>query len=225
MVRVGIIALVMTLLCANAVAATVRGTVLLPAEPRAPDRDNHWRVENGTLPIGPRVPDPHLDVIVIIDGAAKKDASLPDAVVELHGLRMDPHVAVVPVGGTVEFKNSDRVPHTLYLENGSRMMPATPTPSGQSRKQKFFAAGEYHVRDEEFPHVDGTVLVVQTPFYARLDDKGVFKIDLPEGKYTLKVYWHDKWALSQPLEVGAKMTDVTVQVPAPPAAGAPGAKP
>jgi hypothetical protein len=204
----------------TASAATVRGSVLLPTEPRAQDRDAHWRVENGVLPIGPRVPDPHLDVIVTVEAPGKKDAALPDAQVELHGLRIDPRVIVIPVGGAVEFKNSDRVPHTLYLEHASSLMPATPTPAGQSRKQKFFAVGEYHVRDEEFPHVDGVVLVLQTPYYARLDEKGAFRFDVPEGKYTLRVFWHDKWVVSQPLDVSAKTTtDVTVQVP-PAATGA-----
>ncbi len=211
MVRAGVITL---LIASSAAAATVRGTVLLPPEPRTLERDNHWRVENGVLPIGPRTPDPHLDVIVTLEAPPKKDASLPDAVVELHGLRMDPHVAVIPVGGSVEFKNSDRVPHTLYLERAAQLMPATPTPSGQSRKQKFFASGEYRVRDEDFPHVDGMVLVLQTPYYARLDEKGAFKVDVPEGKYTLRVFWRDKWVVSQPLEVGAKPAEVTVQVPA-----------
>jgi hypothetical protein len=219
MVRAGLIAI---FVASTASAATVRGTVLLPPEPRAQDRDTHWRVENGVLPIGPRLPDPHLDVIVAVDAQSKKEAALPDAQVELHGLRIDPRVIVIPVGGAVDFKNSDRVPHTLYLEHASSLMPPTPTPSGQSRKQKFFAAGEYHVRDEEFPHVDGMVLVVQTPYYARLDEKGTFKLDLPEGKYTLRVFWHDKWVVSQPLEVGPKATtEVSVQVPAP----ATGAKP
>lgn len=218
MVRAGLLALV---IASSASAGTVRGTVQLPPEPRAPERDNHWRVENGVLPIGPRVPDPHLDVIVAIDAPPKTDAALPDAQVELHGLHLDPRLVVIPVGGAVDFKNSDRVPHTLYLEHASSLMPPTTTPAGQERKQKFFAAGEYHVRDEEFPHVDGMVLVVQTPYYARLDDKGQFHLDLPEGKYTLRVFWHDKWVLSQPLEVGPKVTEVSLQIPAP----ATGAKP
>jgi hypothetical protein len=99
-------------------------------------------------------------------------------------------------------------------------MPATPTPAGQTRTQMFFAAGEYRVRDEEYPHIDGTVLVVQTPYVARLDEKGNFKLDVPDGKYTLKVFWHDHWAVTQALEVTARATEVNVQVPAATAAGA-----
>jgi len=209
-------------------AATVRGSVLLPPEPRVADHDAHWRVENGVLPVGPRTPDPRLDVIVVLEGAAGSKVQLPNATVTLHGLRLDPRVVVIPVGGAVEFKNDDRVPHTLYVEKATTLMSPTPTPTKQTRGQKFFASGEYRVRDEEYPHIDGTVLVVQTPYVARLDEKGTFKLDVPEGKYTLKVFWHDHWAVSQPLEVAGRASEVNVQVPAaaPATAAAPtGAKP
>ena len=76
------------------------------------------------------------------------------------------------------------------------------------------------MRDEEYPHVDGTVLVVQTPYVARLDEKGNFKLEVPEGKYTLKVFFRDKWVTTQPLEVTSRTTEVIVQVPAATAAGA-----
>jgi len=70
MVRVGLLLL---LLASTASATTVRGMVSLPPEPRAPDHDAHWRVENGVIGIGPRVPDPRLDVIIALDGVATKD--------------------------------------------------------------------------------------------------------------------------------------------------------
>jgi hypothetical protein len=214
MVPRGLLIIGLSAWASAAAAATVRGSVLLPPEPRVADHDAHWRVENGVLPVGPRTPDPRLDVIVVLEGAANSKVQLPNATVTLHGLRLDPRVVAIPVGGGVEFKNDDRVPHTLYVEKATTLMPPTPTPAGQTRAQKFFAAGEYRVRDEEYPHIDGTVLVVQTPYVARLDEKGNFKIDVPEGKYTLKVFWHDHWAVTQTLEVAAHSNEVNVQVPA-----------
>jgi len=214
MVPRGILIVGLSVWASAASAATVRGSVLLPPEPRVADHDAHWRVENGVLPVGPRTPDPRLDVIVVLEGASGGKVQLPNATVTLHGLRIDPRVTVVTVGATVEFKNDDRVPHTLYVEKATTLMPATPTPAGQTRTQKFFAAGEYRVRDEEYPHIDGTVLVVQTPYVARLDEKGNFKLDVPDGKYTLKVFWHDHWAVTQALEVNGRTTEVNVQVPA-----------
>jgi hypothetical protein len=213
MVSRGLTIIVTAAWASAATAATVRGSVMLPPETRAADRDAHWRVENGVLPIGPRVPDPRLDVIIVLDGAPNPKLQLPNATVTLHGLRLDPRVAVVPVGGSVEFKNDDRVPHTLFVEKATTLMPPAPTPAGQTRAQKFYAAGEYRVRDEEYPHVDGTVLVLQSPYVTRLDEKGNFKIDVPDGKYTLKVFWRDHWAATQALEVAGRTSDVSVQLP------------
>jgi len=227
MVPRGLTIVVMAAWASAASAAAVRGSVMLPSEPRGADRDAHWRVENGVLPIGPRVPDPRLDVVVVLEGAPNPKAQLPNATVTLHGLRLDPRVVAVPIGGTVEFKNDDRVPHTLYVEKATTLMPPAPTPAGQTRAQKFYAAGEYRVRDEEYPHIDGTILVVQSPYVARLDEKGNFKFDVPDGKYTLRVFWRDHWAATQALEVAGRTSDVTVQLPAPtPANAAPtGTKP
>lgn len=218
MVPRGMTIVVMAAWASAAAAATVRGSVMLPPEPRAADRDAHWRVENGVLPIGPRVPDPRLDVIVVLEGAPNPKAQLPNATVTMHGLRLDPRVVAIPVGGSVEFKNDDRLPHTLYVDKATTLMPPAPTPAGQTRAQKFYAAGEYRVRDEEYPHIDGTVLVVQSPYVVRLDDKGNFKLEVPEGKYTLKVFWRDHWAATQALDVTGRTNEITLQLPAPAAA-------
>src|SRR5882757_8156434 len=107
----GLTIIVLAAWASTATAATVRGSVMLPPEPRAADHDAHWRVENGVLPIGPRVPDPRVDVIVVLEGAPNPKAQLPSVTMGLHGLRLDPRVVAIPVGGSVEFKNDDRVPH------------------------------------------------------------------------------------------------------------------
>jgi plastocyanin len=202
---------------ARSSAAIVRGTVTLP--PELPDgRESQWRVENGVLAIGARVPDPRTEVVVVLESkggrAPEREDAPPPTTVELHGLRLDPRVAVVPAGTTVEFKNSDRVPHTLYVERATTLMPPVPTPSGQSRSQKFLVPGEYRVRDEEFPHVQGSVVVVSTPYFTRLDERGGFRFDVPEGRYALRVYYRNGWAVSQPLEVAARTPEVAIQVPA-----------
>lgn len=211
-------AISLVLLAGLAHAGTVRGTVTLPVEGRAPEtRDGHWRIENGVLPLGPRVPDPRTEVLVVLEGPStikKPDDKSPTVTVELHGLRLDPKVVVVPVGATVVFKNSDRVPHTLYLENALAVMKPEPTPAGQSRSTRLMATAEYVLRDQEYPHIEGTLVVVQSPLATQVDDKGGFKLDVPEGKYKLRVFWHGDWVLDQPLDVGPKTTDLSLQIPA-----------
>jgi plastocyanin len=203
------------LLCATAAhAATVRGTVTVPADARPADAPSgHWRVENGLLPVTPRPPETR-EVVIVLDGARARgsDAEPPTVTVELHGLRLDPPLVVVPPAATVQFKNSDRVPHTLWTPNQPVSMPSQPTPAGQTRTQKFASPGEYRVRDEEWPHIEGTVLVV-TSAAAQPDDRGNFKLDVPEGHYTLRVWYRGAWVLTQPFDVNAHNNELAVQIP------------
>jgi plastocyanin len=197
-------------------AATVRGTVTLP--PETPDgHESQWRVENGVLPVGPKVPDPRTDVIIVLEpkgGRAPAHEATASATMELHGLRLDPRVTAITAGTTVEFKNSDRVPHTLFVDRATSLMAPVPTPAGQTRSQKFLVAGEYRVRDEEYPHVRGAVLVVGSPYFTRLDERGTFKLEVPEGRYALRVFARDTWAVTQTLDVVAHTPDVAIVVPA-----------
>jgi hypothetical protein len=203
-------------------AGTIRGTVTLPVETRTVDtRDGHWRVDNGVLPVGPRWPDPRSDVVVVLESEKsppKKgaDDKSPTINMELHGLRLDPRVLVVPVGANVAFKNSDRVPHTLYLENAATLLGPESQPAGQTRSVRLLTSAEYAVRDQEYPHIEGTIVAVESPYAAQVDEKGGFKLEAPEGKYRLKVYWHGEWnTLMETLEVGPKTTDISLTVPAP----------
>ena len=196
-------ALVWLLVVSEARAGSVRGTVKLGDEPRAVEPiSGYWRVENFQLPVLPAA-DARGDAVVILEPAsAAKPAEPPTITVELRGLRLDPRVVAVPVGASVQFKNGDRTPHTLYVEHGSAMMAPEATPAGQSRTQKFLVAGEYRVRDEEYPHLSGMILAVASPYSAIVDGSGNFKLEAPDGKYTARVWWRGAWVLSQTVTVG-----------------------
>jgi hypothetical protein len=193
-------------------AATVKGTVIVPPEPHPSDAQAHWRVENGVLPVVPRGLDVRGEVVVVLDpeGAPKLPEPAPTVTLELHGLRLDPRAIAVPVGATVEFKNSDRVSHTLYAERLPTLMPPEPTAPGQVRAQRFLAPGEYRILDEEYPHIAGTVVVVDTPYVAAVDERGAFRIEVPEGRYTLRAFCRGAWMASRPLEVGPHTPDVVL---------------
>jgi hypothetical protein len=134
----------------------------------------------------------------------QKAAAPPAAKVTVNAraLRLEPKVVVAAVGSTCEFKNEDRLPRTLFMKGGEDVMAREPTAMGAVRTLKLTAAGEYQVRDADYPHATTTLVVVDTPFFGRSDDKGSFKIEAPDGKYTLKVFFRGAWAASQPVEVG-----------------------
>jgi plastocyanin len=193
-------------LAGSVVAAPVKGVIKLPDEQRAEPVSGSWRIENGLLPVLPSA-EARGEAVLVLEPASPAKTEPPTIAVELHGLRMDPRVLAVPVGATVQFKNSDRVPHTLYITS---LMPPEPTPAGQTRSQKLAAAGEYPVRDEEYPHVQGTILAVESPYSATADAGGAFKLDAPEGRYTARVWWRGAWVLSQPVTVGKGDLNLTV---------------
>jgi hypothetical protein len=193
-------------------AATVRGTLTVPPEPRPDARDGRWRVENGVLPIAPRSPDPRTEAVVVLEpqgGAAAKPSTNP-VTVELHGLRADPRVAVAAPGTPIVIKNGDRVPHTIAISRGA--LAPTAIPAGQSQKLTIPVAGDYALSDEDWPHLDGTLLVTAA-FSTTPDERGSWKLEVPEGKYTLRVFFRGGWAHSQPLEVSGKTTEISVTLP------------
>jgi len=197
-----------------AVAALLKGTVALPGgfRPVAPRHATYWRIENGLLPIAPPLRDPRTEMVAYLEGGAVPPAAEATVVIELNGYRFDPRVVVVAAGGNVEFKNTGRVGHVIY-DKQKVMTPGSVKP-GESRKQKYHAEGEYEIREEEFPHMRAVVKVLPTPLFARPDDKGVFKINnVPEGKWTAKVWYRGEVLASDTVEVGAQGGEVVLRVP------------
>lgn len=215
MVRLGVSVIVLA--AGLAQAGTVRGTLTLPAESRRGDgRDpSLWRVENGILPIAEPAVDPRRRALIVLlpeRAVPSAEPSSVKVVVAIHGLRLDPTLVTAPVGATIEFKNDDRVPHTLYLERATSLMPALSTPAGQTRTQRFLAAGEYLVRDEEFPHISGSIVIIDAPYSAKTDERGGFQLEVPEGRYLLKLFLSGSWVHKQAVEVSARPLELPLKL-------------
>jgi hypothetical protein len=59
------------------------------------------------------------------------------------------------------------------------------------------------------------VIIVDSPFYSTVDEKGSFSIaGVPDGKAHLKVWTRGKWAAEQDVETGTK-EELMVRVAAP----------
>jgi hypothetical protein len=197
-----------------ALAAPVRGTVSLPAELKTARRyRGYWRMENGIVPATPAS---RGETVVVL--ALKGDGQAPaprTVTVDISGLAANPPVVVVGEGSVVELKNSDRVPHDLSIPNLPSLMALERLAPGALRRQKFLAAGGYAIRDSEYPHLVISVLVVGSPHFAVVDDKGAFKLpDAADGKATLKVWSHGDWVHEQEIEVGPRSDDLRIKVPA-----------
>lgn len=126
-----------------------------------------------------------------------------------------PYVLVVPVGGTVDFPNLDRVRHQVYSFSRGNRFELGLYGRGQSRSHTFASVGVAalgcNIHDEMLAYIK----VVDTPWAARTDPDGdVLLRAVPGGTATLRV-WHPRLAgrgneLSQGLIVGAMAAARTV---------------
>ncbi len=122
-------------------AAPVHGAITFAADAAPPSLEDeprgYWRLDLGVTPL-PRQP-PFRESLVVLEPLLSTNKSAPAAVtVELRGLRMEPRVVALGVGGTVTFKNADRLPHTLRIDGSSPMAPAV-TPARARRAHKSLA--------------------------------------------------------------------------------------
>ena len=143
---------------------------------------------------------------------AKLDWNLPPAKMDQKQCSFVPRVVIVPVGGSVEFLNSDRLLHNVRSA-GKENPPF-------NRAQPHARAISFVFKQPELLRVDcdlhswmrGWVVVAANPFYVVTDEQGDFILEnVPPGKYTLQVWQETLGNVTQELTVGTKgPTTVTV---------------
>jgi plastocyanin len=195
-----------------ALAATVKGTVSLPAEMKTGRRFiGHWRVENTNVAV--QRADLRGGTVVLLVGPQFQAVPPKHVSVEITGLQASPAALVISEGTVVEFKNLDKVSHDLSTPDAPGVMPPERLSSGTVRKQRFTTAGEYLVRCTEYPHIVVSVIVTSSPLFGVMEDKGGFKIaDAPEGHATLKVWSNGGWVHEQEIDIPARGLDLSIKV-------------
>jgi plastocyanin len=137
--------------------------------------------------------------VVYVDTIAGKTFPAPSdhPVMDQKGLLFQPHIMVVQVGTTVDFLNSDKVAHNVFwpsLMQGGKKLPGKNLgtwPTGEKRPFKFEQAGVAALLCNVHPEMAGYIVVVPTPYFAKTDKSGDFKIEnVPDGQYTV-VGWHE----------------------------------
>jgi plastocyanin len=126
-----------------------------------------------------------------------------------------PRVVVVPVGGTVEFLNSDRLLHNV--KSGGKENPTfnRAQPHARSIAIAFKNPERLRVDCDLHSWMRGWVVVAEHPFYAVTNEEGEFNFEnIPPGKYTLQVWQETLGAVNQEVTVAGNGTHtVTVGMP------------
>jgi hypothetical protein len=190
----------------SAWAGAVKGTVKLPENARSTRLyQGYWRLENGNVPVQ-TTGGAKLETAVVLENV--NGAHPPAArtvTIELGGLDARPRLVVIGPGSVIELKNTGKIRLELSTPDTPTVMPAEQLPPGATRRQKFDAVGGFAIRDAEYPHLMISVIVVDSPFFATVDEKGSFSIPgVPDGRANLKVWTRGKWASEQEIDTGSK---------------------
>jgi len=135
--------------------------------------------------------------VVYVEAPAGKTFPAPtqQPVIDQKGLMFQPHITVVQQGTTVEFLNSDKVAHNVFWpkvgDNKKLTHNLGTWPQGEKRPFKFDAPGAVPLLCNVHPEMSGYVVVSPTPYFAKTDASGAYKIDnVPDGSYTVTA-WHE----------------------------------
>jgi plastocyanin len=157
------------------------------------------------------------NAVVALQGlppGVKAPKNPPSAKMDQKACVFVPRVVVVPVGGTVEFLNSDRLLHNVRSA-GKENPPF-------NRAQPHARTISIAFRNPEILRVDcdlhswmrGWVIVAEHRFYEVTNDDGEFVFEnIPAGKYTLQVWQETLGRVSQEVTVvDSGVREVTVRM-------------
>jgi hypothetical protein len=135
----------------------------------------------------------------------KVEWNLPAAKMDQKQCAFVPRVVVVPLGGTVEFLNSDRLLHNVKSAGKENPPFNRAQPHARSISFAFKKPEILRVDCDLHSWMRGWVVVAEHPFYAVTNEQGDFIFEnVPRGKYTLQVWQESLGNVTQELVVGDK---------------------
>jgi len=103
-----------------------------------------------------------------------------------------PRVVVVPVGGTVDFLNSDRLLHNIHAMPKENVAFNRTQPKDRTIPITFTKPEIVHITCDLHAWMEAWVVVAAHPYYAITGADGRFKFDnLPPGRYRLHI-WQER---------------------------------
>jgi len=181
-----------------AAAAAVEGTVALPREAPIAVAAPRYPTAAGYA-VGP--PDPRA-AVVYLEGAFPPRAPLKIAVAQRH-YQFAPGLIVIPRGSVVAFPNLDEEYHSVFSYSKTKRFDLGRYSRDEDPAQiTFDQPGIVKLYCEIHDHMRGTILVLDSPYFAKTDADGRYRLDgLPAGHHVLKAWVDEDTVLAQPVEL------------------------
>lgn len=106
--------------------------------------------------------------------------------------RFLPHVIVVPVGKTIQFKNTDPFLHNVHFYCQKNNAENFGIPENGTHDSTFKASEKIRVKCDVHTWMSSVIIATDNPYHALTGADGSFKIEgVPPGKYEVR-FWHEK---------------------------------
>ena len=142
-----------------------------------------------------KISGPKGEAAVYVEAIAGKTFPAPTEhpLMDQKGLMFAPHVMVVQAGTTVDFQNSDSVNHNVFWPSvaGNKKLGHNlgTWPHGEKRSFKFDDPGVVPLLCNVHPEMEAYVIVSPTPYFAKADSGGEYKIEnIPDGTYKVTAW-------------------------------------
>lgn len=134
------------------------------------------------------------DFVVYIEGTPKEKPAPPAAplsVITQKGASFTPHVLPVLVGTTVKWPNKDEILHNVYSSSDPAQFDLG-LYKEEIKTVTFDKPGRVDVFCSIHSKMHCVILVLETPYFARANDKNFYSItNVPPGTYRVKA-WHER---------------------------------
>lgn len=148
----------------------------------------------------------------ITNSASLQDVSVMDQI----DRQFVPHILPIQKGSNVIFPNSDSIKHHVYSFSPTKRFELKLYKGSKQEALTFEKQGEVELGCNVHDWMLAYIWVVDTPYFAKADENGKVTLDVPNGKYTVKV-WHPRIQddfddLAQSIDVNQDMNlDIQLQ--------------
>jgi plastocyanin len=144
---------------------------------------------------------------------AKRDTSAAPASLDQKQCVFTPRVIVVPVGGTAEFLNNDRLLHNIHSQSKGNPNFNRTQPKGRAIPITFTKPEIIRIDCDLHPWMRAWVVVAEHAFYAVTGAGGEFALgNLPAGPYTLNVWQETLGTVTKDVTLGEADTSVVIEM-------------
>ena len=124
-----------------------------------------------------------------------------------------PRVVVVPVGGTVEFLNSDRLLHNIHSRSKGNPSFNRTQPKGRTIPITFTKPEIVRIDCDLHGWMRAWVVVAEHPFYAVTGVNGEFVLgSVPTGTYSLSIWQESLGTVTKDVTVGEADASVVIEM-------------